>query len=178
MAEKIDGWPDEIPDGGGNEQEPQPGTSRLEKAFELIIEGQPHGKGRPRFGNKRAFTDREDLLAENNIKRVWEEAGKPRLEGPIELELTIYVSRAQNHYTSRGVLSSTGKRFPLPHNKKPDVDNALKTIMDALNTLAWKDDVQICVATVRREWSDYPRTKLIAMPIQEQDLFYGQPLSD
>lgn len=173
MAQKLDGWADAVPQVIGTTGTKPSELGHKYAAFTLIIEGKPHGKGRPRFGNKRAFTDRPDLLAENNIKRIWEDAGKPYLEGAIELEVTLYVTRAESHFTSRGALSSTGKRFPYPSNKKPDVDNALKTIMDALNTLAWKDDVQICTATVRREWSDRNYTRIIVMPILEQDLFYG-----
>jgi Holliday junction resolvase RusA-like endonuclease len=41
--------------------------------------------------------------------------------------------------------------------KKPDVDNFLKTVGDALNGVVWKDDSAIVEATVRKWWSDDPR---------------------
>ena len=38
------------------------------------------------------------------------------------------------------------KRKPMPrywHTKRPDLDNLVKAVLDALNGLAWRDDAQI-----------------------------------
>jgi Holliday junction resolvase RusA-like endonuclease len=52
-----------------------------------------------------------------------------------------------------GTLSAAGQRKPFPTGKKPDVDNALKLLMDALNGKAYRDDVDVVDARVRRVWS-------------------------
>jgi Holliday junction resolvase RusA-like endonuclease len=127
-------------------------------AFTLRIEGKPVGKGRPRFGQGRTWTPRETVLAEQEIRRAWEEAGAPRLEGALKILVLLRVTRPQSHYTSSGGLSAQGRRHVFPHRQKPDTDNALKLVMDALNTRAWADDVQIVDATVVREWAEVPST--------------------
>lgn len=127
-------------------------------AFTLRIEGKPVGKGRPRFGQGRTWTPRETVLAEQEIRRAWEEAGSPRVEGALKLMVLLRVTRPQSHYLLSGGLSAEGRRHAFPFRQKPDTDNALKLVMDALNTRAWSDDVQVVEATVIREWDAVPST--------------------
>jgi Holliday junction resolvase RusA-like endonuclease len=89
-------------------------------------------------------------------------AGAPRLEGPIALDVELHVTRPRAHFTTTGALSSVGRRMPRPSNRKPDVDNACKLVMDSLNTRAWADDVQVVDLFVSREWADVPCTTINA----------------
>lgn len=134
----------------------------------LVIDGQPVGKGRPRFVKQtgRTYTPRATQLAESEIRRAWEEADRPRLdEGPIDLHVRLAVARPKGHYTTKGDLSAAGQRAPFPAAQKPDVDNALKLVMDALNKRAWRDDVQIISATVARRWDRWPSVEVIATAV-------------
>ena len=47
-------------------------------------------------------------------------------------------------------LMTSGALFPL---KKPDLDNVMKIVCDALNGIAYKDDVQIVNAKICKRWS-------------------------
>lgn len=132
-------------------------------SFTLVIPGRPAGKGRARHGNGRTFTPRETVLAEQAIRHAWIDAGEPTLgDRPVRLRVKLAVVRPAGHFTSRGTLSAAGRRQPVPARQKPDCDNALKLIMDALNTRAWRDDVQVVDARVYREWDDRPYTSLTA----------------
>lgn len=144
-------------DSGGDGLAERPASPIL-----LVLSGQPRGKGRPRFGQGRTWTDKDTQLAEGNIIRKWEDAGEPRLpdKTPLRIELTLYISRPESHYKRDGSLSAEGMRHPRPENKKPDVDNSLKLVMDALNTRAYKDDVQIVEAVVERHWAEWPASKI------------------
>lgn len=131
-------------------------------SFELVLDGHPEGKDRPRFraivrkGRKpfvQVYTTKQTEAAEKRVVAAWEAAGRPRVDGGITVDVVLYVSRAQGHYTSKGELSAEGKRHRFPTGKKPDVDNALKLVMDALNGYAYRDDVDVIVATVRRVWA-------------------------
>ena len=44
--------------------------------------------------------------------------------------------------------------------KKPDVDNILKTVMDALEKLAYKNDSQICHVVIDKDFSERPRLEI------------------
>lgn len=123
--------------------------------FTLTVMGKATGKGRPRFVRKtgRTFTPQETMTAENEVRRLWEEAGSPRLEGPVRLLIRVVAERPKGHFRKGGGLNTAGERCPIP-TVKPDLDNALKLVMDALNTRAWKDDVQVAEVGMRREWGD------------------------
>lgn len=132
-------------------------------SFELHIPGIPEGKDRPRFrvitGKGRrpfvqVYTTKKTEAAENRVRDAWEDAGSPFVEAPVTVDVVLYVPRAASHFLTGGGLSAVGRRLPYPTGKKPDVDNALKLILDALNKRAYRDDVDVIVATVRRVWCD------------------------
>lgn len=63
-----------------------------------------------------------------------------------------YVSVMINAYFSIPKSYMKGKRLACKHNinrpaKKPDVDNILKAVLDALNGVAYKDDKQVIEVT-------------------------------
>lgn len=134
--------------------------------FTLRVAGEPKGKQRARHGQGRTFTPRETVLAEQLIINAWEQEGSPRLDdGPIILEVELGVVRPDSHYTRRRMLNAEGLRNYRPFRRKPDVDNALKLVMDALNTRAWRDDVRVVDAHVMRVWTDRPYTLINARGI-------------
>ena len=60
------------------------------------------------------------------------------LSGPVSLELWFCMPRPK---------ARTWKTKPMPrewHTSRPDVDNLMKAVMDALNGVAWQDDSQVC----------------------------------
>lgn len=127
----------------------------------LRVAGKPEGKGRPRFGKgHRVFTPKATEVAEREIRQAWREAGEQRLpdDAAIRIDLTLVVCRPQNHFKKNGDLTAEGMRHPVPRNKKPDVDNALKLALDSLNTRAYKDDVQVAQVGINRVWGDWPET--------------------
>lgn len=137
-------------------------------SIRLELSGRPEGKGRPRFGQGgRVFTPNATKLAEGRIVDAWTNAGRPRLEGPVKVDVWLEVGRPQGHFNSKGQLNAAGQRLPYPTGKKPDVDNALKLIMDALNRRAYRDDVDVVSATVHRRWSGdgWERTIVLVEPI-------------
>ena len=133
-------------------------------AFELTLDGKPQGKPRARFrAGQKPYPDKTQKLAEGEIRRAWEQAGRPRLpDAALTLDVTLIVVRPDAHYKRDGSLTAEGERCPYPHKTKPDLDNALKLVCDALNTLAWRDDVRFVRMTCTRGWGLYPRTDITA----------------
>lgn len=135
----------------------------------LRIAGKTSTKQRPRFDprTQRAYTPPSNTISENDVRAVWREAGEPRIEDDcaVQIDVTVVVVRPAGHYRKDGALSAEGHRHPVPRNKKPDCDNALKLVMDALNSRAYRDDVQIAHATVRRLWGAWPETIVTIAPL-------------
>ena len=44
--------------------------------------------------------------------------------------------------------------------KKPDIDNVIKSILDALNGVAYHDDTQVVAVFAEKYYSDTPRVEV------------------
>lgn len=126
------------------------------------VPGEPRGKGRPRFARMgkgvRAYTDEKTASFENRILSCYlEQIGAPAT--PPEDQLHVFVvawfgvpksyPKAMHKAAADGVMQ--------PVTKKPDVDNILKSVLDALNGVAWKDDAQVYYAVVHKVYGTRPR---------------------
>lgn len=132
----------------------------------LRVDGPPTGKGRPRFDGRarakrdgtlqrgRTFTPQATIDAEERIRRAWALAGRPRLpDEPLSLALEIVVERPDSHWRRDGTLGAVGQRSSWP-TTKPDLDNVLKLVADALNEHAYRDDAYIVEARAVRRWAN------------------------
>lgn len=136
----------------------------------LRVPGEPRGKGRHRStvvkGQLRNYPDPATTRAEALIREVWRKAGEPRLTGPVTASVFGVLSRPVSHYRKNGELSAAGLRSPVP-TKKPDVDNLLKLVLDALNGLAYGDDAHVLDARVAKRWAtedEDPHTLVLLYP--------------
>ena len=130
--------------------------------IEFEVMGEPVGKGRPRFstqgGFARAITPMKTANYETLVKFSYAqkhsgfcfEAGKP-LIACIEAFFSIPKSASKKARASmiKGDIRPT---------KKPDADNIIKCILDALNGLAYHDDSQVVGVICQKFYAEVPRT--------------------
>jgi len=89
-----------------------------------------------------------------------ENAPEIPLEDPILLTLIFYMPRPKGHYgtgRNEGVLKASSPEW---HTGRPDIDNLVKFVQDALNKIYWKDDSQICQLRAVKLYSGKPRTEI------------------
>ena len=80
----------------------------------------------------------------------------PLITGPVKLELTFFMSRPLAHYgTGRnaGNLKASAPRY---HTIKPDVLKLARGVEDALTDVVWKDDSQIVLEPLSKEYGERP----------------------
>ena len=118
--------------------------------MEFIVKGDPVGKQRPRFNGKTrtTYTPRKTKHYETLIRKAYEDTGGSIQDGYISLSLDVYFAIPKSY--------TKGKRLACQHNinrpaKKPDIDNTLKVVLDALNGVAYEDDKQV-VEVICRKW--------------------------
>lgn len=126
----------------------------------FVIPGEVRPKERPRFTRSgRIFTPKKTVDYENKVKACYMTEypfGMAFPEGALEMVLNIYV----------GVPKSYSKKkkdrmicFEYP-TKRPDADNQLKAVADALNGVVYTDDSQIVMVTVNKLWSEEPKAEV------------------
>jgi len=82
----------------------------------------------------------------------------------VSLGMRFYMPRPQNHYcTGRNAPQLKDWAVNLRHKKKPDLDNLIKLVKDALTGVFWHDDSQVDEYSPipRKAYSDKPRTEIV-----------------
>ena len=126
--------------------------------IKFTIEGEPVGKGRPRYGKYKTYTPAKTKSVENNIAYFYKVNIGHYFEGYVRLKLDLYYSIAKSDSKKKKMMKLNNELRP---NKKPDIDNVIKLVADALNEVAYKDDTQIIEIECRKFYSDIPRMEII-----------------
>lgn len=125
-----------------------------------MIPGTPVGKGRPKFARRGAFvttyTPEKTASYENLVKVKAEEAmqGRAIIDGAVAVTIALFV-------TPPASWSKKKQRDALDHatmpTSKPDVDNVIKGIFDAMNDIVFRDDKQVVDLSVQKRYADTAR---------------------
>ena len=128
---------------------------------EIIIDGEPCGKGRPRFTrNGHAYTPEKTVTYENNVRFAYlSEYGRQKFPetSQLRLEVKAFYGIAKSDSKKRKAAKIQGTIRP---TKRPDMDNIVKAIADGLNAIAYHDDAQIVECSVEKWYSDEPRVEV------------------
>ncbi|MDN4593194.1 RusA family crossover junction endodeoxyribonuclease [Polycladomyces subterraneus] len=68
----------------------------------------------------------------------------PRYDGPVAVKMVIYLWK---------------------HGKEGDIDNMQKTILDALNGIAWTDDRQVMEVFARKHYVNSPNDECVLVSV-------------
>ena len=118
----------------------------------FIIPGDPVGKARPRATANsnfvRMYTPKKTTQYEELVRRCFAESGGKMFSGPVRLSLSMYFAMPQSWSKKKlREMAYTGCE------KKPDIDNVIKIIGDALNGVAYKDDSSIVSVAATKQWA-------------------------
>ena len=133
--------------------------------IKFTIEGEPVGKGRPRHGKYKTYTPAKTKSVENNIAYFYKVNIGHYFEGYVRLKLDLYYSIAKSDSKKKKMMKLNNELRP---NKKPDIDNVIKLVADALNEVAYKDDTQIIELECRKFYSDIARMEIILEDLNEE----------
>lgn len=137
--------------------EAAPGA-QVGRIYRVHIPTKTAPKGRPRFSKQtgRAYTPRATVVAEAWIRMcVTQAVGTPRVEGPVAVR-AVFTSPVPSSWSrAKQSEAMAGRLHP---TSRPDVENQLKTVFDALIGVAWKDDSQIVRVEAVKQFGAAPGT--------------------
>lgn len=134
------------------------------------IPGPPKGKQRPRMhrinGRNVVYTPRETVEYENLVKASYLASSRTKFDKdePLAISIIAFFPVPQN--TGKTMKKSMLDCKILP-TKKPDTDNVIKIILDALNGVAYHDDAQICKLYFAKIYAKNPRVQVFLRNIKE-----------
>ncbi|HJV46617.1 MAG TPA: RusA family crossover junction endodeoxyribonuclease [Bacillota bacterium] len=135
--------------------------------IQFTVYGEPVAQGRPKAttinGNVRMYDPKKSVDFKNFVRQVAaENAPESLLDGALGMRVGIYrpipksFSKKKTEQAEKGILRPTSK---------PDADNYLKAIKDALKNVIWKDDSQVVDVTISKWYSNRPRVEVQIVPI-------------
>lgn len=132
--------------------------------MKITIQGKVQAKQRPRWGRYNTYTPEKTKNYENWVKLSFINR-YPNFK-PLENELAVSIKA----YFEIPKSVSKKKREQMLNGNirptiKPDLDNIAKSILDALNKLAYLDDKQIVLLKVEKFYDVNPRVELMVEEI-------------
>lgn len=136
---------------------------RAMSSVSFTVPGPPKGKARARTvhtgGRTFSYTPEGTVLYENLVKTCFCQTRAQPFNADEKLRANIiaYYPIAESSSKKKRQQMLAGLIRP---TKKPDLDNVIKSILDALNKVAYHDDTQIVSLSVEKFYSDSPRVEV------------------
>ena len=124
--------------------------------MEIVIYGEPIPQGRPRFTKSGNAYDPQRSQNYKKLVRFWVTQHLKKIPGfkPFEnalcVDLTFYLGVPSSWTKQKKLQAIQGQIRPI---SRPDTDNLVKSVTDAINGLLWVDDAIITDLTARKRYT-------------------------
>lgn len=129
----------------------------------FVVTGKPVGKGRPRASTRggfvRMYTDAKTLGYEAAIADEAARAmsGDEPFETPMQMQVSCYYPIPKSWPKKIKQEALDEEVFP---KVKPDLDNVVKAVLDALNGVVYLDDAQVVNLVATKRYATEPRVEV------------------
>lgn len=139
----------------------------------LTVPGEPTAQQRPQFttvsGYAKAYDPEKSKDYKNYVRlaAAVQMAGRKPLTGPLALSVRVYRSIPKSMSKKKAALAEAGELRP---TTRPDLDNYVKGIKDALKGICWVDDSQVVayVEPFGKYYSARPRVEVDVMEWEDK----------
>lgn len=120
----------------------------------FTIPGKPFAKQRPRATRQgRVYTPKETVSFERVVGQIATQHFPEPIQGPVRLTVKACFVPPKSWSKKRAMAS-----LATPHIQRPDIDNCIKAVADALNRIAWADDGQVSEIVATKHWQMVEQT--------------------
>jgi len=107
----------------------------------IVIPGEPIAKGRPRVTATHTYTPKRTKDAQKRVSKCIEDQCKDNHLWPYRMACPIYIEATFYHKRPKRLCRKKDPECTIPKETKPDLDNLVKLMKDALNDCEyWADD--------------------------------------
>ncbi|MFS0593972.1 RusA family crossover junction endodeoxyribonuclease [Cytobacillus horneckiae] len=130
--------------------------------IKFTVFGEPVAQGRPRAttinGKVRMYDPAKSKNFKEYVRLVASQNRPPELlTGPLVMSVIVFKPVLKSFSIKKVAAAEGGELRPVT---KPDVDNYVKGIKDALKSVIWKDDSQVVDLLVSKYYSQNPRVEI------------------
>lgn len=132
--------------------------------IQFTVLGNPVGKSRPKFstfnGHAVAYTPAKTVSYENLVKLSFQQQCNCK---PYDKDVQLAAKIIAYFPIPKSVSKKARQKMidkEIKHTKRPDVDNLIKAILDALNGIAYYDDSQICEIMCGKYYGEEPKVQV------------------
>lgn len=143
----------------------------MPRTVKFTVAGAPVAKGRPLASRTptgvRMRTPEKTAAYERRVKAtaIVAMSGGRVFARPVRLDVSIVVPIPASWSKARKQKARTGE---ICATKKPDADNVLKAIKDAMNDVVYADDAQVVAITLSKAYGDDPRVEVVVSEIDKE----------
>lgn len=126
--------------------------------IEIVIDGECVPKGRPQFTRQMVvYTPPKTKKYERYVQSVLRKNKVQKMTGALKVELEVYRVPPKSFSKKKWLEAIMQKLFPVT---KPDLDNYIKSVLDACNGVLFEDDNAICEIHAKKLYGDTARVVL------------------
>jgi Holliday junction resolvase RusA-like endonuclease len=143
--------------------------------YTIVVSGEPRPEAkRQRFFKRKgggvAVGARTDLPDRADWKAYVRHEARLVCDAPLEGPLTLVVRFTLVRPPSWSRRPTKAYPWPSVPYKKPDLDNLIKPVKDALTGIAWGDDAQVVSEAIVKCWGDRYETTI---EVQQEEAAWG-----
>lgn len=125
----------------------------------FIVDGAAVPKQRPRISGRRAYTPKKTRDYEERVRNAFRSSyhdAVPVYQNgvPVRAYIEVIVPIPKSWSNRKHIAAERGEIVPTA--KTGDLDNIAKSILDALNMLAYEDDSQVTTLTISKRYGTIP----------------------
>lgn len=135
-------------------------TEPTRERLSFVVPGRAVGKQRPRVTKGRTYTPKQTVEYERRIALAAKAASVPfcsLVSWPVEVRVVVKYETPKSWPAARRIALATESR---PKDTKPDADNILKCVLDALRGVVYRDDDQVWKASIEKVWGYRDETRV------------------
>lgn len=142
---------------------------KRDDAVRFFVPGKPQGKGRPRAVARgkfvRMYTPEKTASYESTVALAASQAMGSRapIVGPVSVVMGIALPVPASWSKRKQASALDGIVLP---TTKPDADNVVKAVFDAINGVVWGDDTQVVDLRLIKRYAPTPGVSMRVTPLE------------